>query len=135
MLGDRDGILNGDVAGDMSAKVSCGTSDATFTMPEKHPTKVPMLQLLLEKNSSDNFQQESTVPVHPHLNTHQYRRNIYIFERHRTTLNIHCNGPNIWKIPSSRAPSCLFGFDLSKRKQCAATVRQVLIVYESTAMY
>ena len=60
MLGDRDGILNGDVAGDMLTKVSCGTSDAAFTMPEKHPTKVPMLQRLLEKDSSENFDQEST---------------------------------------------------------------------------
>ena len=36
MLGDRDGILNDGVAGDMSTNVSCGTSDAAFTMPEKH---------------------------------------------------------------------------------------------------
>ena len=43
MLGDRDATLQGDKASDVSAAISDGISDATFVIPEKHPTEFPML--------------------------------------------------------------------------------------------
>lgn len=45
MLGDLDGILNGDVSVDTSSAISGGISAcvATLTNPDKHPVQLPML--------------------------------------------------------------------------------------------